>query len=107
VLNLCCKASWLCIKYHCANLSEGTLKDFVMEACTRSALLLDIMYDVNNVKINKKVIEILKNWFAANDLLERLPAPIPVVKQWVKVTFLKYLLLSNLEGSHFSSTLLF
>ncbi|XP_014518647.1 separase isoform X1 [Vigna radiata var. radiata] len=85
VLNLCCKASWLCIKYHCANLSEDTLKDFVMEACTRSALLLDIMYDVNNVKINKKVIEILNNWFTANDLFEKLPAPIPVVKQWVKI----------------------
>lgn len=77
------------------------MKDFVMEACTRSALLLDIMYDVNNVKINKKVIEILNNWFTANDLFEKLPAPIPVVKQWVKVTFLNYLLLSNLEGFPF------
>ncbi|KAK8469090.1 hypothetical protein PHAVU_006G212401 [Phaseolus vulgaris] len=85
VLNLCCKASWLCIKCHCTNLSEGALKDFVMEACTRSALLLDIMYDVNNVKINKKVIEILKNYFTANDLFEKLPAPVPVVKQWVKI----------------------
>jgi len=87
VLNLCCKASWLCIKCHCTNLSEGALKEFVMEACTRSALLLDIMYDINNAKINKKVIEILKNWFNANDLSEKLPAPVPVVKQWVKVTF--------------------
>ncbi|TKY71312.1 Separase protein [Spatholobus suberectus] len=85
VLNLCCKASWLCIKYHCGNLSEGVLKEFVMEACTRSALLLDILYDINNLKINKKMIEILKNWFTANDLFERLPAPIPVVKQWVKI----------------------
>ncbi|XP_020220359.1 separase isoform X1 [Cajanus cajan] len=85
VLNLCCKASWLCIKYHCGDLSEGALKEFVMEAYTRSALLLDILYDVNNLKINKKMIEILKNWSTANDLFERLPAPIPVVKQWVKI----------------------
>ncbi|KHN33472.1 Separin [Glycine soja] len=85
VLNLCCKASWLCIKYHSANLSEGALKEFVMEACTRSALLLDIIHDVNNLKINKKMIDILKNWFTANDLFEGLPAPIPVVKQWVKI----------------------
>ncbi|CAJ1963611.1 unnamed protein product [Sphenostylis stenocarpa] len=85
VLNLCCKASWLCIKYHCANLSEGALKEFVMEACTRSALLLDINYDVNNLKINKKMVDILKNWFTANDLFDRLPVPIPVVKQWVKI----------------------
>lgn len=86
MLNLCCKASWLCIKYHCANLSEAALKEFVMEACTRSAFLLDIIYDVNNLKINKKMIDILKNWFTANYLFDRLPAPIPVVKQWVKVT---------------------
>ncbi|KAG4399168.1 hypothetical protein GLYMA_08G184200v4 [Glycine max] len=85
VLNLCCKASWLCIKYHCANLSEAALKEFVMEACTRSAFLLDIIYDVNNLKINKKMIDILKNWFTANYLFDRLPAPIPVVKQWVKI----------------------
>lgn len=58
-----------------------------MEACTRSAFLLDIIYDVNNLKINKKMIDILKNWFTANYLFDRLPAPIPVVKQWVKVTF--------------------
>ena len=83
---MCCKASWLCIKYHCANLSEAALKEFVMEACTRSAFLLDIIYDVNNLKINKKMIDILKNWFTANYLFDRLPAPIPVVKQWVKVT---------------------
>ena len=83
---MCCKASWLCIKYHCANLSEAAVKEFVMEACTRSAFLLDIIYDVNNLKINKKMIDILKNWFTANYLFDRLPAPIPVVKQWVKVT---------------------
>ncbi|KAK7328241.1 hypothetical protein VNO77_22343 [Canavalia gladiata] len=85
VLNLCCKASWLCIKYHCGSLSEGALKEFVMEACTRSALLLDILYNVNDLKICKKMIEILKNWSTANDLFERLPAPLPVVKQWVKI----------------------
>ncbi|KAJ1434987.1 SEPARIN core domain [Sesbania bispinosa] len=85
VLNLCCKASWLCIKCHCGNLSEGSLDECVMEACTRSALLLDILYDINSLKIRKKMIEILENWSTANNLFERLPAPIPVVKQWVKI----------------------
>lgn len=56
-----------------------------MEACTRSALLLDILYDINNLKMRKKLIETLENWSTANDLFEKLPAPIPVVKQWVKV----------------------
>ncbi|KAK7302457.1 hypothetical protein RJT34_13347 [Clitoria ternatea] len=85
VLNLCCKASWLDIKYHCRNLSEGVLKVCVIEACNRSALLLDILYDINNLKIREKMIKILKNWSTANDLFEKLPAPIPVVKQWVKI----------------------
>ncbi|KAK7412084.1 hypothetical protein VNO78_03531 [Psophocarpus tetragonolobus] len=84
-LNLSCKASWFCIKYHCANLSDDALREFVIEACTRSALLLDIIYDVNNLKINEKVIEILKNWFTAINSFERMPAPIPVIKQWVKI----------------------
>ena len=58
-----------------------------MEACKRSALLLDILYDINSLKIRKKVIEILTNWSTANDLFEVLPAPLPVLKQWVKVLF--------------------
>ncbi|XP_012569077.1 separase isoform X2 [Cicer arietinum] len=85
VLNLCCKASWLCIKFHCGNLSEGALKEFVIDACTRSALLLDFLDDTNSLKIIKKLIETLQNWSIANDMFEKLPAPIPVVKQWVKI----------------------
>jgi separase len=48
-------------------------------------MLLDFLYETNNLKIRKKLIETLKNWSTANDLVEKLPAPIPVVKQWVKV----------------------
>ena len=67
-------------------MSESALKEFVVDACTRSALLLDILYDINSLKIRKKMIEILKNWSIANNLFERLPAPIPLVQQWVKVS---------------------
>ncbi|XP_058750289.1 separase-like isoform X2 [Vicia villosa] len=85
VLNLCCKVSWLCIKCHCGNLSEGALKEFVMDAYTRSALLLDFLYETNNLKIRKKLIETLKNWSSVSDLYVKIPAPIPVVKKWVKI----------------------
>lgn len=71
-----------------------------MDACTKSALLLDILNDINSLKIRKKMIEILKNWSTANDLFERLPAPIPVVKKWVKVSLhsaCKYLAASYLS----------
>ncbi|XP_058760955.1 separase-like [Vicia villosa] len=85
VLNLCCKVSWLCIKCHYGNLSEDILKEFVMDAYTRSALLLDFLYETNNLKIGKKLIETLKNWSTVSDLYEKIPAPIPVVKKWVKI----------------------
>ncbi|MED6119530.1 hypothetical protein PIB30_012720 [Stylosanthes scabra] len=86
VLNLCCKASWNCIKCCCANsMDEEALKEFVIEACKRSALLLDILYDIDSLKIRKKVVKILTNWSAANDLLQDVPTPIPVLKQWVKI----------------------
>lgn len=85
VLNLCCKVSWLCIKCHYGNLSEDVLKEFVVDAYTRSALLLDFLYETNNLKIRKKLIETLKNWSSVSDLYEKIPAPIPVVKKWVKV----------------------
>lgn len=103
VLNLCCKASWLCIKFHCGNLSEGALKEFVIDACTRSALLLDFLDDTNSLKIIKKLIETLQNWSIANDMFEKLPAPIPVVKQWVKVALenIYFLVFSRL---HFKFT---
>jgi separase len=85
VLNLGCKASWLCIKRHCGNLSEDAFKDFVMATYTRSAMLLVFLDETNNLKIRKKLIETFKNWSIANDLFEKFPAPIPMVKKWVKV----------------------
>ncbi|XP_024626543.1 separase [Medicago truncatula] len=84
VLNLCCKTSWLYIKHHCGNLSEGALNEFVMDVYTRNATLLVILDETNNIKITKKLIDTLKNWSSANDLFEKLPVPIPVLKMWVK-----------------------
>lgn len=86
MLSICCKASWLCIKCHCGDLLGDEFIESVNEACTRSAFLLDVLCQVDNHKVKKKIIDILKNWCAASDLSERLPAPMPVVKQWVKVT---------------------
>ncbi|KAI9087156.1 hypothetical protein K1719_030791 [Acacia pycnantha] len=85
VLSLCCKASWLCIRCHCGGPIGDEFIEFVNEACTRSALLLDILYQVDYHKVRKKTISILKNWCAGKDQFERLAAPMPVVKQWVKM----------------------
>ncbi|KAF7803655.1 separase isoform X2 [Senna tora] len=85
VLSLCCKASWVNIKCHRGDQLGDEFVELVNEACTRSAFLLDILGQVDNHKIRKKITDILKNWCAAIDLFERLPAPIPVVNQWVKM----------------------
>ncbi|KAF7802181.1 separase isoform X1 [Senna tora] len=79
---------------------DGDLASFgVNEACTRSAFLLDILGLVDNHKIREKITNILKNWCVANDLFERLPAPIPVVKQWVKMECKRVKQVNKTNGS--------
>lgn len=67
------------------DLSEVAVVDFSNEACARSAYVLDVLYRGGSPKINKVILESLQNWSAAADCFEKLPAPTPLVKQWVKV----------------------
>ncbi|XP_054803798.1 separase isoform X2 [Prosopis cineraria] len=85
VLSLCCKASWICIKCYCGGQLRDEFVEFVNEAYTRSALLLDILNQVDYHKVRKKIVSILKNWCSANDQFENLATPMPIVKQWVKM----------------------
>lgn len=87
VLSLCCKVLWLCIECHPGSPIGDEFIKFVNEACTRSALILDILYQVDIHKARKKTISILKNWCAGNDQFGGLASPMPVVKQWVKVLY--------------------
>ncbi|XP_059648132.1 separase [Cornus florida] len=96
VLKLSCRASWICVSHlrdmfvnksnrpH-SDKTEDAIVDFVREACTESALLLDVLYQCGSHKVNRIIGDSLENWSVAEILVERLPSPIALVKQWVKI----------------------
>lgn len=105
-LKLCSLAAWtrvilLCQMFmHKSNgfvdgISEDAILDFVNEALTQTVFLLDILYQFGISKVKKIIISSLENWSVAEGLFRRLPSPMPLVKQWVKVA-LKCVQLSSL-----------
>ncbi|CAA2934735.1 separase isoform X1 [Olea europaea subsp. europaea] len=94
-LKLCCKASWKCTVNLCKTLmdksnkfhddvAEDTIADFVKEASAETAFLLDLLNQGSNCKMNKIIRECLESWSVAENLVETLPAPVSVVKCWIK-----------------------
>ncbi|XP_038885485.1 separase isoform X3 [Benincasa hispida] len=95
-LKLSCRASWTCVRHFCQILddksrpsdnefSEDTVLNFVNDVITRSAFLVDMLYQRGMYKVEKAMTEILKNWSMAAKLFNRLPVPVQLVKQWVKM----------------------
>ncbi|XP_050209368.1 separase isoform X2 [Mercurialis annua] len=95
-LKLSCRASWtyavlLCQMYMnqsnglTCDISEDVILNFVSETCTRTAFVLDVVYQCASPKIKKILVNGLENWSAVEDILKRLPGPMTLVKQWVKV----------------------
>jgi separase len=95
-LKLCCRVSWTCVKRLCqifvqkseelvGDFSEDAIVEFVNDACTRSAFLLDVLHQCDSHKVKRTVAESLEDWCVAGKVFERLPGPVPLVKQWVKV----------------------
>nr|XP_011462140.1 PREDICTED: separase [Fragaria vesca subsp. vesca] len=95
-LKLSCKASWarvirLCelfagkLKVSIADLSKDTILDVLNESCTVSAFLLDILNQVDNHEVKRAMVECLETWSTAVNLFGKLPGPMSVVKQWVKM----------------------
>ncbi|GMY05223.1 separase isoform X2 [Fagus crenata] len=95
-LKLCCRASWTCVKRLCVifvqkpkgldgDLSEDAIIEFVNEACTRSAFLLDVLHQCDSHKVKRTIAEILEDWSVPGKVFEMLPGPVPLVKQWVKM----------------------
>lgn len=102
-LKLCCRASWTCVINHCkmfadksngfcGDLSEDAIINFLAEACARTAFVLDVHYQCGSHKVNRIIIDSLESWSVAENLFERLASPTALVKQWVKVAFVKFLL---------------
>ncbi|KAA8545541.1 hypothetical protein F0562_020325 [Nyssa sinensis] len=67
------------------DVSEDAIVDFVTEACAKSAFLLDVLYQCGSCKLNRIIRDILENWSVAENLFKRLPSPMALVKQWVKI----------------------
>ncbi|KAM1331968.1 hypothetical protein TB1_043623 [Malus domestica] len=95
-LNLCCKASWTRVIRLCemfahkqkvsqVDLSEDAIVDFFNECCTRSAFLLDVLNELHSYDVERTLLESFENWFIFANLFRRLPGPMAVVKQWVKM----------------------
>ncbi|GAV67376.1 Peptidase_C50 domain-containing protein [Cephalotus follicularis] len=95
-LKLCCRASWTCVVLLCQSFtrnakglqddhSEDSIVQFVTEAFTRSAFILDVLHQCGSLKVKEVVAESLKNWSVAESLFGTLPGPMPLVKQWVKI----------------------
>ncbi|XP_065870788.1 separase isoform X2 [Euphorbia lathyris] len=97
-LKLSCRASWTCTVLLCqmfmnksngltSDVTENGILDFVMETCTRTAFLLDVhvLSKCSSLKLEKIIVRSLENWSIAEDLFRRLPGPVPLVKQWVKI----------------------
>lgn len=104
-MKLCGRASWTCVKHLCQfsvqkseglvrDLSEDSIVEFVNDACTRGAFLLDILQQYDHHKAEKAIAVYLEDWSAAAKVIERLPAPVPLVRQWVKVCFVSFQILS-------------
>ena len=68
------------------HLSEDAIRDLITDACTRSAFLLEVLHACGNLKVERIIVESLENWSAAANLFRQLPGPMPLIKQWVKVS---------------------
>ncbi|KAK4739682.1 hypothetical protein R3W88_003379 [Solanum pinnatisectum] len=95
-LKLCCKASWNRVLCLCEllkhesdkfknDLSEDDVIGFIDEACEKTAFLLEVLQHSGDCKVQKILIDSLKSWSAAEHLFKKLPSPISVVKQFVKM----------------------
>ncbi|KAL1827171.1 separase isoform X3 [Daucus carota subsp. sativus] len=95
-LKLCCRASWTCLLNNCKlfedksiefsdEMSEDSIIGLLAEACTRSAFVLDVLYQCDCNKMNKLITYSLEKWAAAEKLFDRLPSPTALLKQWVKI----------------------
>nr|XP_043623197.1 separase [Erigeron canadensis] len=93
---LCCQAAWNCVielsktrgssKDKSANdLSEDAVTAFATETCAKSAFLLDILYQCGSDEINMILKEFLTSWFDAQNRFDKIPVPVALVKQWVKI----------------------
>ncbi|CAH8384817.1 unnamed protein product [Eruca vesicaria subsp. sativa] len=88
-LKLCIRTVWNCVRLLSlkSNSSEDFVcgKDFVTEACSKSAYYLDVLEQHGECEIEKLLSFILENWFEAKKRITSLPDLTPIIQQWVKI----------------------
>ncbi|KAL8258352.1 hypothetical protein R6Q59_030393 [Mikania micrantha] len=96
--NLCCQAAWMCLMHFrtkfvsrkegsSSDLSEDAITAFVTETCAKSAFLLDILYQCGTgmEEISMILTDFLESWSAVQNWFDKIPIPVALVKQWVKI----------------------
>ncbi|KAL8258316.1 hypothetical protein R6Q59_030357 [Mikania micrantha] len=96
--NLCCQAAWMCLMHFrtkfvsskegsSSDLSEDAITAFVTETCAKSAFLLDILYQCGTgiEEIGIILTDFLESWAAVQNWFDKIPIPVALVKQWVKI----------------------
>ncbi|KAK8668366.1 hypothetical protein V6N13_105823 [Hibiscus sabdariffa] len=88
-LKLSHRASWrniqlLCKKSFDYHLSEDAIRDLV-DACSRTAFLLEVLHACGKLKVERIIVESLENWSTLENLFTQLSGPMPLIKQWVKI----------------------
>lgn len=68
------------------DLPEDAVIDFVNESCSKTAFLLEVLHQHDSHKVETTIAESLEKWSFAANIFRRLPGPMSLVKQWVKVT---------------------
>jgi hypothetical protein len=92
ILSLSCEVVWLFLKSHVEVLSQDDVEELTEDIYNRSISLLNILYNANYSKMEDKMIEFLRHWSTMKDMLNNLPSPVLVVKTWVKVALIKFIL---------------
>ncbi|KAI3774516.1 hypothetical protein L1987_49074 [Smallanthus sonchifolius] len=96
--NLSCQAAWKCVMHFCrkfvsnkdessSELSEDAITAFVTETCAKSAFLLDILHQcgTGSEEISMILTDFLESWSAAQNWFDKIPVPVALVEQWVKI----------------------
>ncbi|XP_058089660.1 separase [Magnolia sinica] len=98
VLELCHRALWLHVSLACQkfsnkadgvcgddDLSEDAIVDIITDACTKSAIYLDVLHQSGSSDMNRVIVNSLINWSVASKSLKKLTSPMVLVKRWVKI----------------------
>ncbi|KAL1534288.1 separase [Salvia divinorum] len=97
VLKMCCKTLWNYIVDLCKiemtksqesedDMSEKSIADLVMEASDKVAFLLQLNQECD-FKVNGIIRESIICWSNAENFIATLPAPVSLIKEWVKIQY--------------------